>query len=131
MPLFFCRSFVRFFLFRVDVFQEETIDAEVLDAMAVSMDHFRFSLGVSNPSSLRETVVEVPTVTWNDIGGLAVRKRQTEKRERERRASFGPFQRALLLRVLVVGFPGLETMTGVGMGCAVSSRTPRFSPLPV
>lgn len=53
--------------------QEETIDAEVLDAMAVSMDHFRFSLGVSNPSSLRETVVEVPTVTWNDIGGLAVR----------------------------------------------------------
>lgn len=37
------------------------------------MDHFRFSLGVSNPSSLRETVVEVPTTTWNDIGGLAVR----------------------------------------------------------
>ena len=53
--------------------QEETIDAEVLDAMAVSMDHFRFSLGVSNPSSLRETVVEVPNVTWDDIGGLAVR----------------------------------------------------------
>lgn len=43
--------------------------------MAVSMDHFRFSLGVSNPSSLRETVVEVPTTTWNDIGGLAVRCR--------------------------------------------------------
>lgn len=57
---------------RRDCSQEETIDAEVLDAMAVSMDHFRFSLGVSNPSSLRETVVEVPTVTWNDIGGLAV-----------------------------------------------------------
>lgn len=55
--------------------QEETIDAEVLDAMAVSMDHFRFSLGVSNPSSLRETVVEVPNVTWNDIGGLEVRRK--------------------------------------------------------
>jgi transitional endoplasmic reticulum ATPase len=27
-------------------------------------------LGVSNPSALRETVVEVPTVSWNDIGGL-------------------------------------------------------------
>jgi len=24
----------------------------------------------SNPSALRETVVEVPTVTWDDIGGL-------------------------------------------------------------
>ena len=50
--------------------------------MAVSMDHFRFSLGVSNPSSLRETVVEVPTVTWNDIGGLAVREeRKIETRQ--------------------------------------------------
>lgn len=65
---------VRKNIFFCFVLQEETIDAEVLDAMAVSMDHFRFSLGVSNPSSLRETVVEVPTVTWNDIGGLAVRK---------------------------------------------------------
>lgn len=34
------------------------------------MDNFRFALGVSNPSALRETVVEVPNVTWNDIGGL-------------------------------------------------------------
>ncbi len=68
-------SFFNFPLFRKCVHvQEETIDAEVLDAMAVSMDHFRFSLGVSNPSSLRETVVEVPTTTWNDIGGLAVRR---------------------------------------------------------
>merc|ERR1711861_5536 len=25
---------------------------------------------MSNPSSLRETVVEVPTTTWDDIGGL-------------------------------------------------------------
>jgi len=34
------------------------------------MENFRFALGISNPSALRETVVEVPTVTWNDIGGL-------------------------------------------------------------
>lgn len=25
---------------------------------------------MSNPSALRETVVEVPNVTWQDIGGL-------------------------------------------------------------
>jgi len=24
----------------------------------------------SSPSALRETIVEVPTVTWDDIGGL-------------------------------------------------------------
>jgi len=50
--------------------EEDTIDAEVLDAMAVCQDHFTYALGQSNPSSLRETVVEVPNVTWEDIGGL-------------------------------------------------------------
>lgn len=49
---------------------EDTIDAEVLDSLGVTMDNFRFALGISNPSALRETVVEVPTVTWDDVGGL-------------------------------------------------------------
>jgi transitional endoplasmic reticulum ATPase len=47
--------------------------------MAVSMDHFRFALGVSNPSSLRETVVEVPNVSWEDIGGLEGVKRELQE----------------------------------------------------
>jgi transitional endoplasmic reticulum ATPase len=42
----------------------------VLDSLGVAIDNFRFSLGTSNPSALRETAVEVPTVTWDDIGGL-------------------------------------------------------------
>jgi len=50
--------------------EDETIDAEILEAMAVTNDHFRFAMGTTNPSSLRETVVEVPDVTWDDIGGL-------------------------------------------------------------
>lgn len=50
--------------------EEETIDAEILASMAVTHEHFKFALGHSNPSSLRETVVEVPNITWNDIGGL-------------------------------------------------------------
>ena len=50
--------------------EDDTIDAEVLDAMAVTGDHFRFAQGTTNPSSLRETVVEIPDVTWEDIGGL-------------------------------------------------------------
>lgn len=48
----------------------ETIDAEVLQSMNVTMEHFKYALGQSNPSSLRETVVEVPNISWNDIGGL-------------------------------------------------------------
>ena len=50
--------------------EDEEIDADILDSMAVNQDHFRHALGVSNPSSLRETVVEVPNISWDDIGGL-------------------------------------------------------------
>ncbi|CCD22386.1 AAA family ATPase CDC48 NDAI_0A02280 [Naumovozyma dairenensis CBS 421] len=49
---------------------EDEIDAEVLDSLGVTMDNFKFALGNSNPSALRETVVESVNVTWNDIGGL-------------------------------------------------------------
>lgn len=54
----------------------DSIDAEVLASMAVTQDHFKFALGASNPSSLRETVVEVPNISWNDIGGLIEVKRE-------------------------------------------------------
>jgi transitional endoplasmic reticulum ATPase len=47
-----------------------TIDAEVLNSLIITMDNFRYALSVSSPSALRETVVEVPTVAWDDIGGL-------------------------------------------------------------
>jgi len=50
--------------------EDDKILVEVLDAMSVIMDHFRAALESSNPSALRETVVEVPNVTWDDIGGL-------------------------------------------------------------
>lgn len=33
----------------------------------------------SNPSSLRETMVEVPDVTWADIGGLEDVKRELQE----------------------------------------------------
>jgi len=56
--------------------EDETIPVEVLNSMSVTMEHFRTALGTSNPSALRETVVEVPTVTWEDIGGLEDVKRE-------------------------------------------------------
>lgn len=58
---------------------DDEIDAEVLDSMAVSQDHFRTALGISNPSALRETAVEVPNVTWDDIGGLEGVKRELQE----------------------------------------------------
>lgn len=55
---------------------EDQIDAAVLDAMAVNQEHFKFAMGKCNPASLRETVVEVPNVKWEDIGGLEDTKKQ-------------------------------------------------------
>lgn len=59
--------------------EEDTIDAEILDAMSVNMDHFKSALWIVNPSSLRETVVEVPNVTWDDICGLDEVKRDLQE----------------------------------------------------
>merc|ERR1711935_28747 len=59
--------------------EDEQIDAEILDSMAVNQDHFRHALGVSNPSSLRETVVEIPNTSWEDIGGLEDVKRDLKE----------------------------------------------------
>ena len=59
--------------------EDDTIDAEVLDSLAVTMDNFRFAMGQSNPSALRETAVEIPNVTWGDIGGLEHVKRELQE----------------------------------------------------
>ncbi|KAL6064763.1 AAA ATPase cdc48 [Balamuthia mandrillaris] len=59
--------------------EEESIPAEVLDSLTVKKEHFKAALGLSNPSALRETVVEVPTVTWEDIGGLENVKRELKE----------------------------------------------------
>lgn len=59
--------------------EEDAIDAEVLNSLAVTQENFRWALGSSNPSALRETVVEVPTVTWDDVGGLENVKRELQE----------------------------------------------------
>ena len=59
--------------------EDDTIDAEVLDALAVTNDHFKFAQGHTNPSSLRETVVEIPNITWDDIGGLEETKKDLQE----------------------------------------------------
>jgi transitional endoplasmic reticulum ATPase len=58
---------------------DDTIDTEVLNALSVTNDHFKFAMGSTNPSSLRETVVEIPNVTWDDIGGLQETKKDLQE----------------------------------------------------
>ena len=59
--------------------EDENIDAEVLNSLAVTMENFRFAMGKSTPSAIRETVVEVPNVTWNDVGGLENVKKELQE----------------------------------------------------
>ncbi|XP_014239202.1 transitional endoplasmic reticulum ATPase TER94-like [Cimex lectularius] len=59
--------------------EDDTIDAAVLNSLAITMDNFRYAMSKSSPSALRETVVEVPSVTWEDIGGLDGVKRELQE----------------------------------------------------
>ncbi|EDS43334.1 spermatogenesis associated factor [Culex quinquefasciatus] len=59
--------------------EDDQIDAEVLNSLAVSMENFRYAMTKSSPSALRETVVEVPNTTWTDIGGLENVKRELQE----------------------------------------------------
>jgi len=59
--------------------EEDTIDAAILESLSVTNAHFRFALQQSNPSALREVVVEVPNVKWTDIGGLEEVKRELKE----------------------------------------------------
>lgn len=56
--------------------EDEVIDAEILSAMSVKQEHFTNALKMVNPSVLRSTVVQVPNVHWEDIGGLKDVKKQ-------------------------------------------------------
>ena len=52
-----------------DLLYEELTDCCVL----------QYALGQSNPSALRETIVEIPNVSWQDIGGLEEVKRELQE----------------------------------------------------
>ena len=51
-------------------FQNQEIPYERVASLEVSMRHFMNALLETEPSATREVFVEIPDVTWNDIGGL-------------------------------------------------------------
>ena len=58
---------------------DKAVPAEILESMKVSMNDFTAALGDVEPSGMREVLVEIPKVSWEDVGGLDdVRKRIEE-----------------------------------------------------
>merc|ERR1719247_3939714 len=60
-------------------FEDDNIDAEVMASMAVTQRNFDFAIEKGNPSALREMKVEIPNVTWADIGGLEKVKQELKE----------------------------------------------------
>jgi len=50
--------------------QQERIPSEVVDKMEIKMEDFESAYKEITPTELREVYVEVPTVWWEEIGGL-------------------------------------------------------------
>lgn len=53
-----------------DLDLDQPVPAEVVERMEVNRDDFREALKDVEPSAMREVLVEVPHVSWEDIGGL-------------------------------------------------------------
>ena len=60
---------LRRYLPEIDL-DEEQIPPEVLEKMAVIMADFRMAIKEIEPSALREIYLEVPEVSWDEVGGL-------------------------------------------------------------
>ncbi|MEM2910269.1 MAG: CDC48 family AAA ATPase [Nitrososphaerota archaeon] len=60
---------LRRFLPQIDL-EKEVIPAEVLEKIKVNRDDFANAMKVVQPSALREVILEIPNVRWDDVGGL-------------------------------------------------------------
>jgi len=63
-------SAIRRVLPEIDLTQEN-IPHEILNKISVTMQDFTDVLREIEPSAMREVFVEIPNVTWNDVGGLS------------------------------------------------------------
>ncbi|MFO7767693.1 MAG: AAA family ATPase, partial [bacterium] len=51
--------------------EEEELPADILDDLVVTQEDFGNAMRRIQPSALREIMIQVPTVRWDDVGGLA------------------------------------------------------------
>jgi len=59
--------------------EEERVPPSVLEKMEVTMDDFANAYKEVTPTAMREVYIEVPTVHWDDIGGLEEAKQELKE----------------------------------------------------
>jgi transitional endoplasmic reticulum ATPase len=60
---------LRRYLPEIDL-DEEDIPPSLIDRMIIKRDDFRGALSEVSPSAMREVLVELPKINWDDVGGL-------------------------------------------------------------
>ncbi|MBN2203082.1 MAG: CDC48 family AAA ATPase [Candidatus Aenigmarchaeota archaeon] len=50
--------------------EDEPIPKEVLEKLKVKASDFDYALRIVQPSAMREVMIEIPKVKWNEVGGL-------------------------------------------------------------
>jgi transitional endoplasmic reticulum ATPase len=69
---------LRRYLPEIDL-DEEDIPPSLIDRMIVKREDFRGALNEVEPSAMREVLVELPKVTWDDVGGLTQAKEEVKE----------------------------------------------------
>ena len=60
-------------------YDEEKISSEILEKIQITSDDFRDALKEVSPSALREVQVQIPDVSWDDVGGLDALKEELKE----------------------------------------------------
>ena len=59
--------------------EQEKISSEILQKIVINDEDFRDALKEVRPSALREVLVQIPNVTWDDVGGLESLKEELQE----------------------------------------------------
>ncbi len=58
---------------------EDKVSSEILQKIKITSEDFRDALKEVRPSALREVLVQIPNVTWDDVGGLESLKEELKE----------------------------------------------------
>ena len=62
-----------------EVQTDKEVPQEILDKMVLNKKDFKDALKEIQPSALREVLVQIPDVSWDDVGGLSAAKQELKE----------------------------------------------------